>query len=116
NGNLNFNTLDRGLSLSAPDSVDGTEPVMLRTLNNAESLLPLSREAARQLAAARSANGGFVEDLALFTRGQFALQEWDLRGLAVRSDHFRLDAGLQGDSSLVTLRSVLQRRIDASGV
>lgn len=116
NGNLNFNTLDRGLSLSAPDSADGTEPVMLRTLNNAESLLPLSREAARRLAAARSNNGGIVEDLALFTRGEFALQEWDLRGLSVRSDYFRLEAGLQGGLGMVTMQSVLQRHIDATGV
>lgn len=116
NGSLNFNALDRGLSLSAPDSADGTEPVMLRTLNNADSLLPISREAARRLAAARSNNGGFVADLGLFTRGDLAALEWDLRGLAVRSDHFRLSAVLRGGAGVVTLHSVLERRVDATGV
>src|SRR5690606_33013889 len=116
NGSLNFNALDRGLSLSAPDSADGSEPVMLRTLNNADSLLPISREAARRLAAARSSSGGFVADLGLFTRGDLAALDWDLRGLAVRSDHFRLSAVRGGDRGVVTLRSVLQRRVDATGV
>jgi type II secretory pathway component PulK len=116
NGSLNFNALDRGLSLSAPDSADGTEPVMLRTLNNADSLLPISPETARRLAAMRSNSGGYVADLGLFTRGDLAALDWDLRGLAVRSDYFRLSAVLRGATGVVTLQSVLERRVDATGV
>lgn len=116
NGKLNFNTLDRALSWSSADASDGAEPLMLRTLNNAESLLPLNAQAARGLAAARSSSGGMVKDLALFTRGEFARQDWDLAGIDVRSDYFRLDASLASGGSLLRMRSVLQRSINALGI
>jgi general secretion pathway protein K len=118
NGRINFNTLDRALAWSAADDSEEAQPVLLRTLNNPESLQPLSVEAARRLAAVRSNSGGYVQDLALFTRGEFAMQQWDLAGVDVRSEYFLLEAAMQqaGNAAPLRLTSVMRRSIDATGI
>jgi general secretion pathway protein K len=120
NGNLNLNTLDHHLlwSARAEAGISAAEatPLMLRILNNAASLLPLRSEAAALLAAARSANGGVLQNLELFRSGPLAAQNWELDGLALTSDFFLLTADMQVQARHYQLQSVLQRAVTPAGV
>lgn len=124
NGNINLNTLDAQLTRAAagaaatdffPDA-DGAVPVLLRILNNAASLVPLSVDGARLLAAARSNSGGVLQDLELFRSGPFAAQDWELAGLALNSDFFELRAVMQAGSREYVMTSVLRRGVTPAGV
>jgi general secretion pathway protein K len=122
NGNLNLNALDAGQDWSAQagtaasDTSDAPEPVMLRTLNNPDSLLPLSRDAATMLANLRSGAGGVLQDLTLFNEGPLAAQNWELDGVALSSEFFLLDADMRIQNRRYRLQSVLQRSVTPSGV
>jgi prepilin-type N-terminal cleavage/methylation domain-containing protein len=120
NGKLNLNTLDHHLlwSARAEAGISAAEPspLMLRILNNAASLLPLRSEAATLLAAARSANGGVLQNLELFRSGPLVAQNWELDGLALTSDFFLLTADMQMQARHYQLQSVLQRAVTPAGV
>ncbi len=122
NGNLNLNTADSALLWSARSSSregsfadDKPQPLLLRTLNNADSLLPLAPTAAEQLAGARSAAGGVLESLQLFSEQPWAQQQWDLAGVGVSSEFFQMTADMQTGSHHQRLLTVLQRTRDAAG-
>lgn len=121
NGNLNINTLDSELLWSARNSARGAgaddepQPLLLRSLNNANSLLPLSTQAAEQLAAARSAAGGVLESLQLFNEQPWAQQQWELAGVDTGSEFFQMTADMQTGTHHQRLLSVLQRTRDAAG-
>lgn len=114
NGNLNLNTLDAQLITTT--AADAAAPVMLRTLNTADSLLPLGSDAARMLAAARNGNGGYAENFSLFSTAPFDALDWELDGIALTSDWFELTAVMQSGSRRFALVSVLRRGVSAAGV
>lgn len=114
NGNLNLNSLDAQLDARA--AVDAAAPVMLRTLNAADRLLPLSVDAARLLAAARGGSGGAVQNLALFNEAPFNTLAWELDGIAVTSAYFELNAVMQTPRRSYALTSVLRRVVNGNGV
>lgn len=111
NGSLNLNTLDAHLANLTPDA----SPVMLRTLNTADSLLPLGNEGARLLAAARNERGYF-ENLDVFAAAPFDVQQWELDGLALNSSYFELTAVMQGGRHSFAMQSVLRRAVSPEGV
>jgi general secretion pathway protein K len=112
NGHLNLNTLDAQLAaILTPDA----SPVMLRTLNTTDSLLPLSNEGARLLAAARNELGIF-ENLDVFSAAPFNVQQWELDGLALDSAYFELTAVMQHGRRSFALQSVLHRGMSLAGV
>lgn len=113
NGTLNLNTLDAQLTANlTPDA----SLVMLRTLNTADSLLPLSNEGARLLAAARDERGIF-ENLDVFAAAPFDVQQWELNGLALNSMYFELTAVMQSGRRSFAMQSVLRRAVaPSSGV
>ncbi len=113
NGNLNLNTMDADLASTASATAI---PVMLRILNNADSLLPLSEDGAMLLAAARTNSGGVVQDLELFNTGIFAAQQWELDGVALTSAFFELTAVVQAGARNYRMRTVLSRTVDLAGV
>lgn len=126
NGSVNFNTLDSRLlwsaraagatdKLAAELPSQRNKPVLLRTLNNPDSLRPLSEPAAELLADARSSTGGMLDNLTLFSGGVLSQQNWELEGVGVASDYFQLTAAMEIASRHYQLQSVLQRRIDAAG-
>lgn len=113
NGNINLNTLDAHLTAHAdPTAV----PVMLRTLNNADTLLPLSAEGALLIAAVRGNSGGVLQNLEFFDEAPFAAQEWELDGVTLTSNYFELTATMQTAQRAWTMTSVLQRAVAATGV
>jgi general secretion pathway protein K len=127
NGNMNINTLDAGFSGSdrlddlrsnSGDTKNSATPVpmLLRTLNNSDSLLPLSLEGANLLASIRTSNGGVLQNLELFDAGILAAQDWQLEGLDVKSEYFLLTADMLVQTRHYQLQSVLQREVDAAGV
>lgn len=118
NGALNINTLDSALLWSAGNSMTDTAavPRLLRTLNNAETLLPLSEQAAQQLAAARSSSGGVLSTLQLFSEAPWSLQQWELDGIGVASGFFQMTADMQTGSHHQRWLSVLERTRDAAGI
>jgi type II secretory pathway component PulK len=118
NGNLNVNTLDSELLWStASMSTDNKrpEPVLLRTLNNADSLRPLSVEAATLVASVRNNAAGVLKSLDVFRQPLLGQQKWDLNGIGVASDFFQMSADMQTGSHHQRLVSVLQRSRDAQG-
>lgn len=118
NGALNLNTLDSTLLWSAQSSIgsdDVAVPRLLRTLNNADSLLPLGEQAATQLAAARSRAGGVLPSLQLFREAPWSLQQWELDGVGTSSDFFQMTADMQTATQHQRLLSVLERTRDAGG-
>jgi general secretion pathway protein K len=122
NGSLNINTVDLQLAQATDaraDSIadppdDNAEPMLLRTLNHADSLQPASSEAARRIASLRSSAGGVLNDLTN-VRELVAEQGWELDGLGVASDFFQLSAELKLNGHRHQLVSVLQRNFDAVG-
>lgn len=118
NGFLNLNTLDSALLWSADTSLTDNEavPRLLRTINNADSLLPLTEQAAQQLASARSSAGGVLASLQLFNEAPWSLQQWDLDGIGVASGFFQMTADMQTGSHHQRWLSVLERTRDAAGV
>jgi general secretion pathway protein K len=124
NGNMNLNTLDAGITGSnRPEDFrddaklsETPQPMLLRTLNNAESLLPLSIEGANLLASIRSGNGGYLQNLEMFNAGVLATQEWELEGLDVKSAYFLLTADMLIQTRHYQLQSVLQRQVNEAGV
>jgi general secretion pathway protein K len=112
NGNLNLNTLDAQLSPSA----DAVNPVMLRTLNTADTLLPLSLDGARLLAAARTNGGGVLQSLDFFNAAPFTAQDWELDGIALTSAWFELTAVMRTAGRSWTMTSVLHRAVSLAGV
>lgn len=130
NGKLNVNMLDTALSLSASDGMqnalkDGTRgkdgmqekpvPVLLRTLGSSDSLKPISEQAARLIAAARSRTGGGFSSLGVFQQLPLAQLPWDLSGLDVASDYFQMTADLHTGMHHHRMVSVLARVRDAAG-
>lgn len=134
NGSMNINTLDSTLlwssrtGMQSGANVEGDErderdvrdeepdkPMLLRTLNNPNSLRPLPESAAELVAAARSGNGGVVENLALFSSGTLARQNWELQGVGVASDYFQMNASMDLAGHRYQLKSVLQRGVDTVG-
>ena len=117
NGNMNLNTMDAesGATIADQSATDSDAPVLLRTLNTADSLLPLSSDGARLLAAARSNNGGVFENFEVFTTAPFTAQQWELDGLALTSSFFELRAVMQSSSRTYAMTSVLQRDIAPTG-
>ncbi len=126
NGNMNLNTLDGSITGSDrpeafrdADSDSGLsetpQPMLLRTLNNAESLLPLSAEGANLLASIRSGNGGWIQNLDVFNSGVLNAQVWELEGLDVKSEYFLLTADMLVQARHYQLQSVLQREVSATG-
>ncbi len=118
NGALNFNTLDSALLWSAQrssDSDDDAVPRLLRTLNTADSLLPLGEQAAAQLASARSRAGGVLPSLQLFSEAPWSQQQWELDGVGTASDFFQMTADMQTGTQHQRLLSVLERTRDAGG-
>jgi general secretion pathway protein K len=120
NGSMNLNTIDSQLvsamSPMARGVVDeGPEPVLLRTLQNAESLLPLSEQAAAEIVAQRRSRGGMLEDFNLFGQGMLALQQWELEGLDLDSEYFLLRANVHMADRDFGLETVLQRAFDPAG-
>ncbi len=113
NGNLNLNTLDAHLANADPATA---EPVMLRTLNNAASLLPLSVDGARLLASARSGDSGVAQNLELFSTGPLAALDWELDGIALTSSYFELTAIMQSGDRDYRMNAVLRRSISPAGV
>jgi hypothetical protein len=124
---MNLNMLDAGTTGSdrpedfrddAGDTKlsDTPQPMLLRTLNNPDSLLPLSIEGANLLASVRSGNGGFLQNLEVFNTGILATQDWELDGLDVKSEYFLLTADMLVQTRHYQLQSVLQRDVDAAGV
>ncbi|MDY6982624.1 MAG: type II secretion system minor pseudopilin GspK [Pseudomonadota bacterium] len=112
NGSLNLNTLDAQLTANlTPDA----SLVMLRTLNTADSLLPLSNEGARLLASARNERGIF-ENFDVFAAAPFAVQQWELSGLALNSTYFELTAVMQSGRRSYAMQSVLRRAVAQTGV
>lgn len=121
NGLLNLNTLDSALLWSARRNTsimadDAAVPRLLRTINNADSLLPLAEQAAHQLAAARSSAGGVLSSLQLFSEAPWSLQQWELDGIGVTSGFFQMTADMQTGSQHQRWLSVLERTRDAAGV
>jgi general secretion pathway protein K len=116
NASLNFNSMDPGLAWSAQPGMATAHPVLLRTLNHADTLAPLSLEAARRLAALRSSSGGFVASLDFFRQGEWAQQNWDLEGLALASDFFKLTAVYEVDARHYRLETVLERSMGGGSV
>ncbi len=118
NGTLNLNSLDSQLlwsSSSAPSSDDRKDPVLLRILNNSESLRPLTVEAAAMLVAERHQAGGTLASLEAFKQLPLALQQWDLAGVGLNSDYFQMSADMQTGPHHQRLVSVLARSQDAQG-
>jgi general secretion pathway protein K len=113
NGNINLNTLDAHINTQADPNV---VPLMLRTLNTADTLLPLSVDGARLLAAARANSGGVLQNLELFNNAPFTAQAWELDGVALASEYFELNAVMQTARRAWTLSSVLHRSVSAGGV
>jgi general secretion pathway protein K len=118
NGNLNLNTLDAHLDVDSQENADAATavPVMLRTLNNATSLLPLNVEGARLIAAARTSSGGLVQDLELFDTGTFGVQEWELDGVALTTSFFELTAVMRSGRREYGMTAVLRRAVSLAGV
>ncbi len=118
NGTLNLNTLDSELLWSASSAMPGADrkdPVLLRILNNSESLRPLTPEAASLLAAERSRAGGILKSLEAFKQPPLALQQWDLSAVALASEFFQMSAVMQTGLHHHRLVSVLARNQDAQG-
>jgi general secretion pathway protein K len=127
NGNMNLNTLDAGFTGSDrpedfgndaddPELSETQQPRLLRTLNNSESLLPLSIEGANLLASIRAGNGGYLQNLDMFNAGVLAAQDWELEGLDVKSAYFLLTADMLIQTHHYQLQSVLERQVDEAGV
>lgn len=116
NGAVNFNTLDTGLSWSLTTAENRAEPMLLRTINNDTSLLPLSSEAATKLAAMRSNLGGFVSDLDFLQQGEFAALNWDIDGIGMSSEYFQLTANMNVAKRYYQLETVLQRSVSVTGI
>lgn len=113
NGNINLNTLDAHISAQADPTV---VPVMLRTLNTADTLLPLSSDGAMLLAAARTNSGGVLQNLELFNSAPFTAQDWELAGVTLTSAYFELTAVMRTAQRAWTMTAVLQRAVSAGGV
>ena len=114
NGNLNLNTMDAQLTaLADPTSA---MPVMLRTLNNADTLLPLSVDGARLLASARAGSGGVLQNLEFFDAAPFSAQDWELDGVALTSSWFELTAVMRTAQRAWTMTAVLHRVQSVAGV
>lgn len=126
NGYMNFNTLDASSARSArlfalgnDETANSTEPpapVLLRTLNNADSLLPINTEAASLLVNMRINNGGTMSNLEFFNQGVLAAQNWDLEGLGLNSEYFLLTADMQIQTRHYQLQSVLHRSVNGAGI
>ncbi len=116
NASVNFNSMDPGLAWSAEPAAAAAEPVLLRTLNHADTLAPLAAAAALRLAAVRSSSGGFVGSLDFFRQGEWAQLDWELDGLALASDFFQLTAVYEVQQRHYLLQTVLQRSAGAGGV
>ena len=116
NGNINLNTLDAALTASAATGAEAPQPMLLRTLNNPDSLQPLTPEAAALLAQARSAQGGVLRNLDMFANGPLAAQQWELEGVGFTTEYFLLTADMQVQARHYQLQSVLRRVPDAVGV
>jgi general secretion pathway protein K len=120
NGSINLNTLDAALNSSRDPATnigsDAPEPMLLRTLNNPDSLLPLTAQAAGLLAQARSAQGGVLRTLDFFDTGPLAAQQWELDGIGLASEYFLLTADMQVQARHYQLQSVLHRAPDNAGV
>ena len=91
-------------------------PVLLRTLNNADSLLPINTEAANLLVNMRINNGGTMSTLEFFNQGVLAAQNWDLEGLGLNSEYFLLTADMQIQTRHYQLQSVLHRSVNGAGI
>ena len=123
NGSMNLNSLDVGQQQVAVTANDGgllraserTGSVLLRTLNDARSMLPSTEEAANRIISLRQQAGGAVADLGLFRQGDLAALQWELEGIEVKSDYFQLYARLQADQRRYAYQAVLQRRVNAGG-
>ena len=113
NGNINLNTLDAHISAQADPS---KVPVMLRTLNTADTLLPLSIEGALLLAAARGNSGGVLQNLELFNDAPFTAQDWELDGVELTSAYFELTAVMRTTQRAWSMTSVLHRAVSPAGV
>jgi general secretion pathway protein K len=125
NGNLNLNTMDAHLDSGAgfitgfgtdfDNAATTATPIMLRTLNTSDSLLPLSIDGARLLAAARSNSGGVVQNFDFFAAAPFNAQDWELDGVALTSAFFELSAVMQTPRRAYMLTSVLRRGTSRAG-
>ena len=119
NGSVNLNTIDahlQGPVLPMDGLLDeARRPVLLRTLNNGDSLLPLSEQAALEIAGQRSNRGGLLENVELFGQGMLGLQAWDLEGVGFSSEFFLLQASMQIGERSYGLESVVQRTRDLTG-
>jgi general secretion pathway protein K len=121
NGNLNLNTMDAHLAaaVDVADSIvadPAAVPIMLRTLNNSDSLSPLGVDGARLLAAARRNGGGVLQNFDLFDAAPFSAQDWDLAGVALTSAFFELNAVMQTPRRAYAMTAVLRRAVDVNGV
>lgn len=119
NGLLNINTADSYLSRQTLEGDFVTNerppPVVLRTLNTADVLTPLSADAAMQLVNRRVGGSGF-DSLDVLGQGGFASVGVDTDGLGLASDYFVLGAELSLDDRKYRMRTVLHRYVDALGV
>ena len=118
NGKLNINTVDSALLWSVQSNLardDEPQALLLRTLNSADSLLPLAEQTAGQLAAARSNAGGVLESLQLFSQPPWTQVPWDLTGIDIGSEFFQMTADMQTGAHHQRLITVLQRTRDAAG-
>lgn len=116
NGALNFNTLDHGLSVDAAVAREEAVPLMLRTLNDTDSLLPLTEDAARMLADLRSSAGGYLGSLEALRQGAVRVQGGNAESLGVSSDYFALTAQMRIKGRSYVLSSAIHRGISATGV
>jgi general secretion pathway protein K len=120
NGFMNLNSIDSQLVAQRPAPMDGLsgegpQAVLLRTLNNGESLLPLSEQGADEIAARRRAQGGVVENFELFGQGMLAFQQWELDGLGLTSEYFQLNARARIGGRNYGMQTVLERSADLTG-
>ncbi len=113
NGNLNLNTMDAQLFVRADPAAT---PVMLRTLNTADTLLPISADAAALLAAARTNSGGVLQNFEFFNAAPFDAQSWDLAGLSLASSWFELKAVMHTARRTWSMTAVLHRTVSPTGI
>lgn len=119
NGFLNINSADGRLTRDRLQGIgadrDAPAPVVLRTLNSEDQLVPLNEETARQIAERRIDAGGFGED-DIAALGQLAGVAIEDDGLGLGSEYFGLAGEVFVDGRRYQLQSVLHRTIDGLGI
>jgi hypothetical protein len=90
-------------------------PVVLRTLNRADELAPLSVDAAMRIVNRRIDSNGF-SSLDALGQGPLAMMDMETDGLGLASDYFILAAVLGMEGRQYGMQTVLHRYTDALGI